>query len=51
MKFKKQFKERGMVKWVREGNVVFLQWQDNKKVIFISSISKKPTNLSIVIEG
>ena len=41
MKSKKKFKERGVCKWIREGNIVFIQWQDNKKVTIISSISKK----------
>ena len=36
MKCKKKLKERGTAQWIRDGNVVFLQWQDNKKVTFIS---------------
>ena len=38
MKCKKKLKERGTAQWIRDGNVVFLQWQDNKKVTFISSM-------------
>ena len=41
MKLKKKIKQHGVCKWIREGNIVFIQWQDNKKVTFISSISKK----------
>ena len=39
-KSKKKLEERGAGQWIRDGNVVFLQWQDNKKVTFITSMSK-----------
>ena len=35
----KAFKgDRGAVRWIRDKNVVFLQWKDNKTVTFLSSM-------------
>lgn len=32
---------RGTMRWKREGNLLFLQWLDNKAVTFLSTIHKK----------
>lgn len=32
---------RGQMRWKREGNLLFLQWLDNKSVTFISTVHKK----------
>ena len=42
LKSTKQFKKvRGAMRWIRKGNLIFLQWQDNKTVSFVSSMHKK----------
>ena len=47
--FPKNFKDikvfnkesRGTMRWLRENNILFLQWRDNKSVSFISSMHNK----------
>ena len=34
---------RGSMRWKREGNLLFLQWLDNKPVTFLSTINQKAT--------
>ena len=36
-----QLKKGGAIRWIRKGNLIFLQWQDNKTVSFVSSMHKK----------
>lgn len=42
----KQFskEQRGKMRWVRDGELLFLQWKDNKVVTFISSMHRHRSN-------
>lgn len=37
---------RGMMRWKREGNLLFLQWLDNKPVTFLSTIHQRAHDYS-----